>query len=65
MREQKLIASRGMGIGFAVNVLSRPGSTELCGSLLRRVALWRVFCFCLWTSSRFLLTPPVEGDFAY
>ena len=62
MREQKLIASRGTGMGFVVNVLLRPGIPELCSSLLRRVVLWQVFNLRLWTSSRFLPPPPAEGD---
>tara|TARA_B100000287_G_C20105373_1_gene572065 strand:- start:163 stop:360 length:198 start_codon:yes stop_codon:yes gene_type:complete len=64
MREQKLIASRGTGVGFAVHVSPRPGSSELCCSLLKRVAPWQGFCFCLWTSSWLLLTLPLEGNFA-
>jgi len=64
MREQKLIASRGMGMGFVVHVLSRLGISELFSSLDGRVVLWQVFSFCLWTSGRFLPPPSEEGGLA-
>ena len=63
MREQKLIASRGTGMGFVVNVLLRPGIHELCSSLLRRVVLWEVFNLRLRTSrSVFAAAPCRRGS---